>query len=53
LEELGGLLAEHVKLEERELFTAIEESLDDIQLRRLAADVAAAERKSRRRPGSP
>jgi hypothetical protein len=52
LEELGGLLAEHVQLEERELFPAIEESLDDSQLRRLAVDVAAAERRSRRRPSS-
>ena len=48
LEELGRLLAEHVHLEERELFPAIQESLDDSQLRRLAADVAAAEYKSRR-----
>jgi hemerythrin-like domain-containing protein len=47
LEELGALLAEHVQLEERELFPAIEESLDDRQLWRLAADVAAAERKAR------
>jgi hemerythrin-like domain-containing protein len=53
LEELGRLLAEHVQLEERELFPAIEESLDDSQLRRLAADVAAAERKSRRPHRSP
>jgi hemerythrin-like domain-containing protein len=52
LEELGGLLAEHVQLEERELFPAIEKSLDDSQLRRLAADVAAAERKSRSGPSS-
>jgi hemerythrin-like domain-containing protein len=52
LEELGGLLAEHVQLEERELFPAIEESLDDSHLRRLAADVAAAERKPGSRPRS-
>jgi hemerythrin-like domain-containing protein len=52
LEELGGLLAEHVELEERELFPAVEESLDDSQLRRLAVDVGAAERRSRRRPSS-
>jgi hemerythrin-like domain-containing protein len=52
LDELGVLLAEHVQLEERELFPAIEESLADSQLRRLAADVAAAEHKSRRRPRS-
>lgn len=50
LEELGGLLAEHVQLEERELFPAIEESLDDGRLRRLAADVAAAENQSRSGP---
>jgi hypothetical protein len=50
LEELGGLLAQHVQLEERELFPAIEESLDDAQLRRSAADAAAAERKSRSGP---
>jgi hemerythrin-like domain-containing protein len=53
LEELGSQLAEHVQLEERQLFPAIEESLDDSQLRRLAADVAAAEVKSRRGPSSP
>jgi hemerythrin-like domain-containing protein len=52
LEELGGLLAEHVQLEERELFSAIEESLEDRQLRRLAADVAAAEREARSGPSS-
>jgi hemerythrin-like domain-containing protein len=44
LKELGELLAEHVRLEERGLFPAIERSLDDDQLRRLAADVMAAER---------
>jgi hypothetical protein len=43
LNELGELLAEHVHLEERELFPAIEHSLDHDQLRRLAADVIAAE----------
>ena len=43
LGELGTLLAEHVRLEERELFPAIEETLSDRQLRRLAADVSAAE----------
>ena len=43
LGELGTLLAEHVRLEERELFPAIEEALSDRQLRRLAADVSAAE----------
>jgi hemerythrin-like domain-containing protein len=53
LEELGGLLAEHVELEERELFPAIEQSLDDSQLRKLAADLAAAERKLQHRPRSP
>jgi hemerythrin-like domain-containing protein len=43
LNELGELLAQHVRLEEHELFPAIEASLDDAELRRLAADVAAAE----------
>ena len=46
LQELGELLAEHVRLEERDLFPAIEEILSDRQLRRLAADVADAERQS-------
>jgi hemerythrin-like domain-containing protein len=44
LKELGELLAEHVRLEERDLFPAMEEVLDDPELRRLAADVMAAER---------
>lgn len=48
LKELGELLADHVRLEENELFPAIEESLDDGQLYRLAADVAAAEREGGR-----
>jgi hemerythrin-like domain-containing protein len=52
LNELGELLAEHVHLEERELFPAIEHSLDDNQLRRLAADVIAAERESLHGPSS-
>jgi hemerythrin-like domain-containing protein len=52
LKELGELLAGHVRLEERKLFPAIEESLDDRQLRRLAADVAAAEREARSGPSS-
>jgi hemerythrin-like domain-containing protein len=43
LNELGELLAGHVRLEEHELFPAIEESLDDSELRRLAAAMAAAE----------
>lgn len=43
LGELGALLAEHVRLEERDLFPAIEELLSDSQLRDLAADVSAAE----------
>ena len=46
LKELGELLAEHVRLEERDLFPAIEELLDDHDLRRLTADVAAAELES-------
>jgi hemerythrin-like domain-containing protein len=44
LKDLGELLAEHVRLEERDLFPAIEEALDDSELRRLAADVMAVER---------
>jgi hypothetical protein len=43
LEKLGELLAEHVRLEERDLFPAIEEVLDDRELSRLAVDVATAE----------
>jgi hemerythrin-like domain-containing protein len=43
LVELGELLAEHVRLEERDLFPAIEEVLNDRELRRLAVDVVAAE----------
>ena len=46
LKELGELLAEHVRFEERHLFPAIEEMLSDRQLRRLAADVADAEREA-------
>jgi hypothetical protein len=38
----------HVRLEERELFPAIEAALDEPELSRLAADVAAAEQ-----PGHP
>jgi hemerythrin-like domain-containing protein len=52
LKELGELLAVHVRLEERELFPAIEDSLDHRQLRRLANDVAAAERESPSGPSS-
>jgi hemerythrin-like domain-containing protein len=51
LRELGELLAEHVRLEERDLFPAIEEMLDDGQLRRLAADVTAAENQAREQKG--
>ena len=43
LKELGELLGEHVRLEETELFPAIEQRLEEGELRRLAADVAAAE----------
>jgi hemerythrin-like domain-containing protein len=46
LRELGELLAEHVRLEERDLFPAIEGILSDRQLRRLANEVADAERRS-------
>ena len=41
--ELGEMLSEHVRFEERELFVAIESDLDADQLDRLAAAVAAAE----------
>jgi hemerythrin-like domain-containing protein len=44
LNELGELLAQHVRLEEQELFPAIEKVLDDAELHMLATDVAAAER---------
>jgi hemerythrin-like domain-containing protein len=43
LNELGDLLAGHVRLEENELFPAIEESLEDSDLHSLAAEMAAAE----------
>jgi hemerythrin-like domain-containing protein len=46
LKELGELLAEHVRLEERDLFPMIEEILNDRQLRILAADVEDAERQA-------
>lgn len=44
LRDLGERLAGHVRLEERELFPAIEAALDDSELSRLVADVAAVER---------
>jgi hemerythrin-like domain-containing protein len=40
---LGGLLHDHVRFEERELFVAAEAALDPVALRRLAAAIAAAE----------
>jgi hemerythrin-like domain-containing protein len=43
---LGELLAEHVRLEERELFPAIEVALNSEQLSSLASALAAAERGS-------
>jgi hypothetical protein len=48
LQALGKRLADHVRLEERELFPAIEAALDEPELSRLASDVAAAEH-----PGHP
>jgi iron-sulfur cluster repair protein YtfE (RIC family) len=41
--ELGGQLAEHVRLEERQLFPRIEELLPPAELERLAAAFARAE----------
>lgn len=46
LEEIGGRLAAHVRLEEREIFPAIERALEDSQLTQLAVAIAAAERES-------
>ncbi len=43
LRRLGGLLAAHVRYEERELFPLIEDDLDEGALRRVGAAVAAAE----------
>ena len=41
---LGELLAEHVRLEERELFPAIEATLNPEQLSSMASALAIAER---------
>ena len=49
LNELGGLLDDHVRLEERTLFPLIEDALDDEQLSRLAEALATAE--GRRKAG--
>jgi hemerythrin-like domain-containing protein len=43
LNELGELLSDHVRLEERELFPLIEQALDEAQLAELAAALAEAE----------
>ena len=43
LRELGALLERHVRFEERELFPAIEASLDEATIRALGAEIAAAE----------
>jgi hemerythrin-like domain-containing protein len=43
LKELGELLDDHVRLEERTLFPLIEDALDDAQLSQLAEALAAAE----------
>lgn len=43
LHELGTLLYDHVRFEERELFPAIEEALDAAAIERLAAAIEAAE----------
>jgi hemerythrin-like domain-containing protein len=42
--ELGVLLHDHVRFEERELFPLVEEALDAASLQRLAAAIEAAER---------
>lgn len=47
LAELGQVLADHVRFEERELFPLIEESLNADQLENLGALVAAAEKSGR------
>lgn len=52
LPEIGTLLHDHVRFEERELFPIIEEALDAEGLSRLAAAVERAEA-SRRRAGDP
>ena len=44
--ELGGLLHDHVRFEERELFPQVEEALDEESLGRLAAAIEAAEQAS-------
>jgi hypothetical protein len=41
--ELGALLRDHVRFEERELFIAAEEALDPVALERLAARIEEAE----------
>lgn len=41
--ELGTLLHDHVRFEERQLFPIVEEALDDESLDRLEAAIAAAE----------
>lgn len=43
LRELGGLLADHVRLEERQLFPLIETALPAAELELLAAELADAE----------
>jgi hemerythrin-like domain-containing protein len=43
LQRLGSLLHDHVRFEERRLFVAAEEALDDEALERLAAAIEAAE----------
>jgi hemerythrin-like domain-containing protein len=46
LNQLGELLDDHVRLEERTLFPLIEDALDDAQLTQLAEALAAAEERS-------
>ena len=46
LRELGEQLADHVRLEERQLFPLVEEALPAADLERLAAALAGAERRA-------
>ncbi len=46
LHELGGMLADHVRMEERELFVLIEQALPAPQLAALSAALATAEERT-------
>ncbi|MEJ7715167.1 MAG: hypothetical protein WKF40_05435 [Thermoleophilaceae bacterium] len=47
LQQLGTLLSNHVRLEERELFPLIEQTLPEAKLEALAATLARAEAEDR------